>query len=110
MNWNRLETIEALDELIIKSYNAPIVLFKHSTRCSISSMALNRMSSGIEDMDFSLLDIIAYRDISNEVATRFNLIHQSPQVLIIHQGKCIFNTSHLGISSSVVEKQLAFVK
>ena len=109
MNWNRLDTIEALDELIKKSFNAPIVLFKHSTRCSISSMALNRMSSGIEDLDFNLLDIIAYRDISNEVATRFNINHQSPQVLIIHQGKCIFNTSHLGISSSVVKKQLALL-
>lgn len=110
MNWNKLETIEGLNEIVSKSFNAPIVLFKHSTRCSISSMALSRMSSGIEHVDFYLLDIIAHRNISNEVTERFEVMHQSPQVFIIHQGKCIFNTSHLGISSAVIEKNLAFVE
>ena len=110
MNWNRLESKEGLDDIVIKSTNSPIVIFKHSTRCSISSIALNRLSSAKENNNYNLLDIIAYREISNEVASRFNVIHQSPQVLIIYHGKCIFNTSHLGISSSAVEKQLALVK
>lgn len=110
MNWNRLETIEGLNDIISKSFNAPQVLFKHSTRCSISSMALSRISIGIKEIDFYLLDIIAYRNISSEVSERFNIIHQSPQVFIIHQGKCTYNTSHLGISSSDLEKQIAHIK
>lgn len=107
MNWNKLDTIEAIDEIISKSFTAPIILFKHSTRCSISAMALGRMSSGIREINFYLLDIIAHRNVSDEVAERFNIVHQSPQVLIIHQGNCIYNTSHFGISSSDLEMQIA---
>lgn len=73
-------------------------------------MALSRMASGIEHTDFYLIDIIAHRDISNEVSQRFNIIHQSPQVFIIHKGKCIYDTSHLGISSSDLEKQIALIE
>ncbi len=110
MNWNKLDTIEALNEIISKSFNAPLVIFKHSARCSISSMALSRMASGIENTDFYLIDIIAHRNISNKVSERFNIIHHSPQVFIIHRGKCIYTTSHLGISSSDLEKQIALIE
>ncbi len=110
MKWNKLETLDTLDDIIGKSCTVPIVIFKHSTRCSISSMALNRMSQGIEHTPYYLIDIIAHRNISNEVSERFNIIHQSPQVLIIHQGKCIYEASHLEISSSELEKQISNIK
>ena len=110
MNWNKLDTIEAIDEIISKSFTAPIILFKHSTRCSISAVAMGRMSSEIKGVNFYLLDIIAHRNVSDEVAERFNIVHQSPQAFIIHQGNCIYNTSHLAISSSDLEKQIAHLE
>ena len=109
MNWNKLESIENLEDLIQKSQDSPIVLFKHSTRCPISSMAMNRIKSGIENIDFYYLDIITYRELSNEVARRFNVVHQSPQLLLIHNGECVFNTSHMEISIPTVENQVALL-
>ncbi|MCK5281694.1 MAG: bacillithiol system redox-active protein YtxJ [Cyclobacteriaceae bacterium] len=110
MNWSRIDSEEALSEMINKSFDAPQVLFKHSSRCSISSLALNKMQIVSKNIDLYILDIIAHRDISNTVAQRFNVIHQSPQLLMIHHGKCIYNTSHLGISASVVERQFGLLQ
>lgn len=111
MNWNKLDSFETLSEIIRKSFHSPIVLFKHSTRCSISSLALNRMSSRLKnDIEIYILDIIEHRDMSNKVAQQLNVIHQSPQLIIIHQGKCIYNASHYEISASVLEKKLDLLK
>ena len=110
MNWSRIDSEETLSKMINKSLDAPQVLFKHSSRCSISSLALSKMQNGLKNIDLYILDIIAHRDISNTVAQRFNVIHQSPQLLIIHHGKCMYNTSHLGISASVVERQFGLLK
>lgn len=106
MNGIMIETKEKLSELVSNSFKSPVVLFKHSTRCSISSMVLNRMRSGPKNIDVHVLDIIAHRDLSNEIAQHFDVMHQSPQLLIIHQGKSVFDISHMGISPNAVTKQL----
>ncbi len=109
MKWNKLETAEALKEMIHQSFESPLIVYKHSSRCSISTLALSRLQSDNYDAELYFLDIIGFREISNEIENRFKVIHQSPQILIIHKGECVFNTSHLGISDSVVEKQLALL-
>ena len=106
MNGIMLDSLEKLTELTSKSFSSPVVLFKHSTRCSISSLALNRLRSGLTKTDLYILDIITYRDLSDEITKRFHVIHQSPQLIIVHNGKTIYDESHLGISPKIIEMQL----
>jgi bacillithiol system protein YtxJ len=77
------------------------LIFKHSTRCPISSMALNRIERSKElkeqEVDFYLLDLIQHRDISAEIAETFGVSHESPQILLIKNGECILDASHMGI-------------
>jgi len=103
MNWNRLDNINTLDEIIQESKDTPVVIFKHSTSCSISAMALNRLERSwneteMEAVKIYYLDLIAYRDISHAVADKFGVTHQSPQVLLIKNGECVYDDSHMGIS------------
>jgi bacillithiol system protein YtxJ len=102
MNWNKLEDAGQLTAINEESKSVKVMLFKHSTRCSISSMALNRIESNWKDSDNQLvkpyyLDLIAHRDISNLIAQQYGVEHQSPQVLVISNGKCIYNASHNNI-------------
>jgi bacillithiol system protein YtxJ len=99
MNWIPLTSEAQLDLIRSESMDKPVVLFKHSTRCSISSAALSRMERGwnLEGVKTYYLDLLAYRSVSNEIATQFGIEHQSPQVLVIQHGKCIYHESHSGI-------------
>lgn len=99
MNWIPLDEEEQLEKIIERSQNTPQVIFKHSTRCSISSMAKNRLDKNDqpEGIDFYYLDLIKHRNISNKIAEEFKVQHQSPQVLIIRDGKCTYTESHSGI-------------
>lgn len=99
MEWIDLTDEEQLQEIKQKSTNKPQVIFKHSTRCGVSSMAKNRLDRGAkpENMDFYFLDLIKHRNISNRISRDFNVYHQSPQVLIIKDGKSIYDESHAGI-------------
>jgi bacillithiol system protein YtxJ len=100
MHWIHLTDEEQLKQIISKSQNRPQVIFKHSTRCSISSVALQRLQKSDQpaDIDFYFLDLIAYRSLSNRVADAFKVHHESPQVLVIKDGECIYYESHLSIS------------
>ena len=100
MKWIHLTDEGQLNEIIIKSQHRPQVIFKHSTRCSISSVALQRLQKAQqpEGLDFYFLDLLAHRSLSNRVVEVFGVHHESPQVLVIKQGKCVFDESHLGIS------------
>ncbi|MFT7612379.1 MAG: bacillithiol system protein YtxJ [Parvicellaceae bacterium] len=103
INWNDLSDISGIDKIINESKEHPVVIFKHSTRCSISSMAMTRLESNWDFTDEELpiyyLDLIANRDVSNAVALAFNVEHASPQVLLIKNGESVFNTSHNDIRS-----------
>ncbi len=100
MNWIQLRTSEQLEDIKQKSYQRLQAIFKHSTRCSISSMALNRLerSEMPDDIDFYYLDLIAHKDISNKVTNDFRVDHQSPQILLISKGIAIYNESHMAIT------------
>ena len=102
MNWNYLKEITQLDTVNEESNFTKVMLFKHSTRCSISSMALNRIENNWKEADNQqikpyYLDLIAHRDISNLIAEQYHVAHQSPQVLIISNGVCIYHDSHTNI-------------
>ena len=100
MNWIPLESAEQVDE--IKKQEGYSIIFKHSTRCSISLMAKRRLEMDKEqlpeDLNCYFLDLIKYRDISNFVAQHFHVHHQSPQLLVIKNGECILDQSHSSVS------------
>lgn len=95
-SWEYLSDIEGLDSIIERSSNETVGIFKHSTRCSISSMAKSRIETNFSDQSPSLylLDLITYRSVSNEIAERFGIRHESPQIILIRNGKAVYNASH----------------
>lgn len=109
MNWIELKSQEQLIEIREKSALKPQVIFKHSTRCSISSMALNRLEreDAPESIDFYFLDLLKNRALSNEVGEFFNVFHESPQILLIKKGACTYDESHQGINMQEIIEQAA---
>jgi len=109
MKWIPLTSSDQLDSISQKSYTTPQVIFKHSTRCSISSMALNRLERETvpEHTDFYFLDLIKNRALSNEVSEKFQVHHESPQILLIKNTECVYDESHQGISMQEIEQQLS---
>lgn len=111
MQWQQLNSIDQLNDLVSKSFDEPVLIFKHSTRCSISSMALDRLERAwnpaeMEGLSAWYLDLIAHRDISNKIAELFKVEHQSPQVLLIKNGETSYHTSHMGINYGQVKEAL----
>ncbi len=100
--WKVLDKIEQLEQIKKDSHQKPVVLFKHSISCGISGMSKHKLESDwdftAEDLDFYYLDLINYRPISNKIASLFDVIHQSPQIIVVKDGKAVFNTSHHQIS------------
>ena len=107
MNWISLTSETQLEAIKELSFTRPQVIFKHSTRCSISSMVKNRLERNEQPaaVDFYFLDLIAHRNLSGRIAAIFNVEHESPQALLIKNGLCVYNESHSGISmDEIVEK------
>lgn len=115
MTWENLTSKEQLDELDRLSEAAPVVIFKHSTRCSISSAALDRVErkwdqSKHPEVKPFYLDLIKYREVSHAIAERYGIEHQSPQLLVISGAKCIYDNSHFGISYNDLLSQIELLK
>jgi bacillithiol system protein YtxJ len=108
LNWDQLDSIGQLDNIIVNSKLRPKVIFKHSTRCGISRMALTQFergyTSGGQDAGYYLLDLLEHRDVSNYVAEKLNVHHQSPQVIIIHNEEVVHTDSHHGIDIKRVQE------
>ena len=115
MLWHQLTENSQLQNIIDISHQQPdsnraVVIFKHSTRCSISSMALSRFESKWKDdptVQAFFLDLLQHRDLSNEIARRFDVEHASPQVLLIKNGRCFYHASHNGIIVSDILEAIA---
>lgn len=109
MDWEPLNHISQLDEIISLSNEKAVAIFKHSTRCSISRMALKQFEN---EFDLSakvtpyFLDLITHRDISNGIASRFDVVHQSPQLLLIKEGKSVYHVSHSDISADALKSKV----
>jgi bacillithiol system protein YtxJ len=100
--WNQLESMARWEELLEASNQQSILVFKHSTRCSISTMALDRINRSWKPEighHYSpwYLDLLQYREISNRIAIDTGVEHQSPQLLLIKDGKCVKAASHQAI-------------
>ncbi len=101
--WEVLHSISQLDEIEKMSHTTPVVIFKHSTRCGISRLALRSFEKGYDipegKMQAYYLDLLAHRDVSDEIAVRFQVIHQSPQILVIRNGHTVHHASHYTIEA-----------
>jgi bacillithiol system protein YtxJ len=109
INWNELTDLGQLSEIIAISNEKPVAIFKHSTRCSVSRMALKQFENEFNSADKVtpyFLDLIEYRAISNEIANRFGVTHQSPQLILIKEGKAIYNVSHSDIDAEELSKKV----
>lgn len=107
LSWVAFEHMDQLEMIIQESWQKPVLIFKHSTRCIISKTALSNFENefNFEDkITLYFLDLLKYRTISNEVAETFMLTHQSPQILLIKNGIFIYNASHESIDAKFLER------
>lgn len=112
MNWIDLSAEQQLDSILEESKSKTVLIFKHSTRCSISSMAKARLDKGTtpDNVPCYYLDLIRYRPISNKVAEVFSVHHESPQVLLIKNGECFYEETHNGIRLDDIMEQVQLSK
>ena len=105
--WTPLTTVSQLEEVLASPSGKPKLFFKHSTRCSISAMALRsfeREWKENEDFELYFVDLIAYRDVSNAIAEKTDVTHQSPQVIVVKDGEVIHHASHHSIDAETIEQ------
>ncbi|WP_242922180.1 bacillithiol system redox-active protein YtxJ [Pontibacter liquoris] len=111
MNWHPLTSTEQLDEILEESKNTPVVIFKHSTSCSISATAKSRLErqwdgASLDHVKPYYLDLLRYRPVSNEVAEMLHVHHESPQLLLVQDGVCTYDVSHMGIGVDALKKKI----
>lgn len=111
IDWMELKDMGQLDELIEVSKQKPVLIFKHSTRCAISRFALKQFESDYAIADEEavpyFLDLLEQRSLSNEIASRFGVTHQSPQLILIKDGRAIYQASHSDISAEDTASQIS---
>lgn len=103
MNWRKLTSISEFNDILMQSSTtgSAFVLFKHSTRCMVSTMALRNFEAEFtSDLPAYFIDLIKYRELSNHIADITQVIHQSPQVITINNGEVVYSDSHYHISAS----------
>ena len=109
IDWISLTNLGQLNEIMTVSETKPVIIFKHSTRCSVSRMALKQFENEFDlkdRVDAYFLDLLEYRNISNEITQRFQVEHQSPQLILIKDGKAIYNVSHSAIDAVQLKGKL----
>jgi bacillithiol system protein YtxJ len=106
INWIPLTDSKQLDEIVTNSNTKYQAIFKHSTRCGVSSGVLKQFERQDEDgsIDFYYLDLLSYRTISDEIATKFGVMHQSPQLIVFKNGVAATHASHYDIMSVALEE------
>ena len=113
MNWKAISDIDHIDQIIKESFKKAQVIFKHSTSCSISSMAKMRLQDKLHDIiaeiDLHYLDLIQFRNISNHIAEKFQVNHESPQLILIKDGEAEYDASHFDISIDELNESLTFI-
>jgi len=105
--WIPLTSESQLEELSEHSNLSPVAIFKHSTRCSISTVVKNRIEQNWNEANNApiyLIDLLKYRNLSNLISEKFSVEHESPQLLIIEGGICNSHASHTAISTEMLIK------
>ena len=104
--WQKLTSVDQLDTIVEESKVTPVAIFKHSTRCGISSMVMRQFERAYDlnkdQMKLYYLDLLAFRKVSDELSINFQVLHQSPQLIVVKNGKAVAHASHNGISASVL--------
>ena len=110
LNWKSLTEVSQLNDIEDASQTKPVVIFKHSTRCGISRMVFNQFEANadIDDnaVELYYLDLLSYRGISDQIAERFQVVHQSPQMLVIKNGQIVYHSSHSAVVPSTINQIL----
>lgn len=111
MKWNELKSVSQIGQIRQESNEKPILIFKYSSRCSLSRLALDRLERSWNEAEMAdvqpyFLDLITFREISNRIADEFGVEHESPQVLLIENGKSIFDQSHMAISYDAIKSAI----
>jgi bacillithiol system protein YtxJ len=111
MKWVKLRESNQIDQIKEQSTLKTILIFKHSTRCSISRTALDRLERNWDDAEMKdvepyFLDLISHRDISNQIATQFEIEHESPQLMLIKKNTVVYDSSHFEIDYGALKKNI----
>jgi bacillithiol system protein YtxJ len=111
IDWHLLVSEEGIAKIKLRSQQVPCLIFKHSTSCNISAIAKYRLEDdwdfASDEMEAYYLDLLSFRPVSHQVAETFQVHHESPQVLLIIDGECVFDASHLDISVQEIHEGLA---
>ena len=110
IEWRHITEMSHLDEIVEASKSKPQLIYKHSTRCGVCSMVRNRLDSEWSHngrIDPWHLDLLAHRDISNAIANRFNIRHESPQIIILSNGNAVVHVSHASLGSRDLDQVAA---
>ena len=111
MTWNSLTSIDQIAQIVERSHQVSCLIFKHSTSCSISSIAKYRLEDdwpfSLSEMEVFYLDLLSFRSVSNAVAEHLEVHHESPQIILISKGEVVLDASHLGISVAEIQEILA---
>ena len=105
-NFTEINSTEQLNELFEKSNEKPIVLFKHSTTCPISAGVHEEISNA--DADINIVIMQKARNVSDEIARRTGIRHESPQAIVLKDEKVIYHASHYDVTAEDVEKRSEF--
>jgi len=89
MAWKKVISSEQLTEVIAESEQHPVVIFKHSPRCSISALALSRFENTFQSQEYYLIDVVSQRELSQNIAAILGVMHESPQLLLLSKKHCI---------------------
>ncbi|MDH5476012.1 MAG: bacillithiol system redox-active protein YtxJ [Cyclobacteriaceae bacterium] len=108
INWEHLENENQLLHVLEKSSEKTQLIFKYSSTCSLSNMIFNRFendweSNAMKNINPVFLDILSYRGVSNKIESTLKIRHESPQVLVIENGKCIYDCSHMSINFNEIK-------
>ncbi|PKP28978.1 MAG: bacillithiol system redox-active protein YtxJ [Bacteroidetes bacterium HGW-Bacteroidetes-18] len=111
INWVALTEKAQLEDIVKISMTKPVLIFKHSTRCGISRMVFKNFESAYDipetEIEMYFLDLLEYRNLSNDISEKFKVMHQSPQVLVIKNRKSVYNDSHHSITVEAIKEAIA---
>ena len=107
LDWIDIETMGQLDSAVSRSFSIPVLIYKHSTRCGLRNIVRSRLEKSWEnapiDVECYFVDLIANRPISDAIENLFMVPHQSPQVLLLIDGNCVFHSSHMGVNYQAIK-------
>lgn len=110
IDWIKLESIDQLDSIVKSSFEQPVLIYKHSIRCGLSSVVCSRLERAWKEDPLPIepffLDLVTDRSVSNAVSDLFQVVHESPQILLVVDGHSVFNVSHLGVSHQAIKEAI----